>query len=139
MRILKFILFFTPFFAFSQAKLSAEAQKDFMQEMSAFSQNIETLSSDFTQTKHLEMMEDAAISKGKLFYKAPDVLKWEYTSPYDYKILFKGNQLFINDEGDKSVTNLSSNKIFEKIINLISGSINGKLLDDKDNFEYFLL
>ncbi len=135
MRILKFILIFIPVFAFSQAKLSTEVQQDFRKEMIAFSQKIETLSSDFTQTKHLEMMEDATISKGKLYYKAPNILKWEYNSPYDYKILFKGNRLFIDDEGDKSVTNLASNKIFEKIIDLISGSINGKLLDDEENFD----
>jgi len=33
------------------------------------------------------------------------------------------------------VTDLKSNKLFEKLVTLISGSINGKLLEDKKNFD----
>jgi outer membrane lipoprotein carrier protein len=63
------------------------------------------------------------------------VLKWEYRNPYNYKILFKDDQLIINDDGDKSVTDLKSNKLFEKLVSLISGSINGRLLEDKKNYD----
>ena len=118
-----------------QAPLSSSELKNFTQGVAIEAKNLESLSSDFVQTKYIQLMEDSAVSKGKLYYLSPNVLKWEYSAPYNYKILFKENQLFINDDGDKSVTSLRSNKLFEKLITLISGSINGKLLADRENFD----
>lgn len=114
----------------------SDAEKTrFMREVAVKANNLESLSSDFTQTKFIQLMEDKAVSKGKLFYKAPNILKWEYAIPYDYKILFRENQLHINDNGDKSVTNLKANKLMEKLVGLISGSVNGKLVADYENFD----
>jgi outer membrane lipoprotein carrier protein len=122
--------------AFSQdTPLTDAEQVRFMKEVAGKASDLESLSSDFTQTKFIQLMEDKAVSKGKLYYKAPNVLKWEYSSPYDYKVLFRENQLHINDNGDKSVTNLRANKLMEKLVGLISGSVNGKLVADYENFD----
>lgn len=135
MRILKIILFFLPALMLAQnSQLTNAEVKEFKQEVSKHAENLESLSSDFTQTKHMQLMEEEAVSEGKLFYRTPDVLKWEYHSPYNYKILFKEKELHINDDGEKSVTSLRSNKMFNKLLNLISGSVNGKLLEDPENF-----
>lgn len=135
MRILKIILFFLPAFMLAQNSQLTEAEvKEFKKEVSKHSENLESLSSEFTQTKHMQLMEEEAVSEGKLYYRTPDVLKWEYYSPYNYKILFKEKQLHINDDGEKSVTSLRSHKMFNKLLNLISGSVNGKLLEDPENF-----
>lgn len=134
--MLRIFLFLFTAIAFAQKGQLTDAEiSGFKQEVALLAENMETLSSDFTQTKHIQLMSNAAISTGKIYYKSPNILKWEYHKPYNYKILFRENQLFINDEGDKSVTNLTSNKLFEKLIGLISGSVNGKLLADNDNFE----
>lgn len=136
MRILKIFIFLFSVMAFSQdVSLSDAEQARFMKEVAIKANDLESLSSDFTQTKFIQLMEDKAVSKGKLYYKAPNVLKWEYSSPYDYKILFRENQLHINDNGDKSVTNLKANKLMEKLVSLISGSVNGKLVADYENFD----
>lgn len=135
MRILKIFLLFLPALIVAQnSQLSDMEVKEFKQEVSKHSENLESLSSEFTQTKHMQLMEEEAVSEGKLFYRTPDVLKWEYHTPYNYKILFKEKQLHINDDGDKSVTSLRSHKMFNKLLNLISGSVNGKLLEDPENF-----
>ena len=39
------------------------------------------LTADFTQTKSVAMMREPQVSQGKMVYRAPDYLKWEYTSP----------------------------------------------------------
>ena len=39
------------------------------------------LTADFTQTKSVAMIREPQVSKGKMVYRAPDYLKWEYTSP----------------------------------------------------------
>lgn len=116
-------------------ELSHNEVKHFKHEVSKNAENLESLSSDFIQTKHMQLMKDEAVSEGKLFYRTPDVLKWEYHTPYHYEILFMEKQLHINDDGEKSVTSLRSNKMFSKLLNLISGSVNGKLLEDPENFQ----
>lgn len=136
MRILKILVFFISAFAIGQkAPLSPPEISSFKQDVARQAKDLESLSSDFTQTKHIQLMKDTSISKGRLYYKSPNILKWEYQIPYNYKILFKENQLYINDDGEKSVTSLRSNKLFEKLVGLISGSVNGKLLEDPDNFD----
>ena len=136
MHILKTLIFLFSVVAIGQnTPLSEPEMKNFTQGVAIEAKNLESLSSDFVQTKYIQLMQESAVSSGKLYYKAPNVLKWEYSSPYNFMILFKENQLFINDNGDKSVTSLRSNKLFEKLVSLISGSVNGKLLADQENFD----
>lgn len=44
-------------------------------------EGIRTLEADFTQKKHLKILKAPLISKGRLYYKAPDLMRWEYFSP----------------------------------------------------------
>lgn len=135
MRILKLVVLLISVASFAQTPLTDTETIKFKEIVSKRSESLESLSSEFVQTKYIKMMKGAAISSGRLYYLAPDILKWEYSQPYNYKILFKDDKLFINDDGYKSVTDLKSNKLFEKLVTLISGSINGKLLEDKKNFD----
>lgn len=136
MRTIKFILFFVSAFAFAQqAPLSNSEIAIFKEDVASQAASLESLSGDFIQVKHMEFMEKEAVSKGKIYYNSPNILKWEYSSPYNYVILFKDKQVHINDNGNKSVTSVRSNKLFEKLINLISGSVNGQLLADMENFK----
>lgn len=135
MHILKLAVFFISVATLAQTPLTEAETIKFKEIVSKRSDALESLSSDFLQTKYIKMMKGAAISSGRLYYLAPDILKWEYRQPYNYKILFKDSKLFIDDDGYKSVTDLKSNKLFEKLVTLISGSINGKLLEDKKNYD----
>jgi outer membrane lipoprotein carrier protein len=136
MRTLKIFLFLLPTLVLAQhSKLTSMEVQSFKQEVANHADNLQTISSEFTQTKFMELMEHEAISEGKLYYQHPDMLKWEYNKPYNYKILFMDGQLYLDDNGKKSNTSLKSNKLFGKLVSLISGSINGKLLEDPENFD----
>lgn len=137
MRTIKFLILLFCFPMFSQqTPISAAAVNDFRQNVERQAEEINTMSGDFVQVKYIQMMQEEAVSAGKLYFKAPDVLKWEYFKPYNYKILFIDGKLYIDDEGEKSVTNLGANKLFDKLFSLISGSMNGKLLADTENFDF---
>ena len=137
MRIIRILLFLLSVTAVAQqTPISVSAVKDFRENVERQADDIQTMSGDFLQVKYMKMMQAEAVSTGKLYFKSPDILKWEYFKPYNYKILFKDAQLYINDEGEKSVTKLGSNKLFEKLFSLISGSMNGKLLADTENFDF---
>lgn len=136
MHILKFFIFFIAVAGIAQtSQISEKDLAVFKKEVAARANNLESLSCDFTQVKFIQLMDEKAVSKGRLFYNAPNVLKWEYSSPYNYQILFKENQLHVNDDGNKSVTNIRSNNLMEKLVGLISGSVNGKLITDHENFD----
>ncbi|HET8737302.1 MAG TPA: outer membrane lipoprotein carrier protein LolA [Pricia sp.] len=99
---------------------------------------VETITSNFTQYKHLDFLSDAIESKGKLAFRAPDLVKWEYVTPFSYSIIFKNNTLYINDDGNKSTLDLGGNKIFTQLNQLITASIRGDLFDEKQfDISYF--
>ena len=93
-----------------------------------------TIVSDFVQYKHLSFLDNDVETLGKLVFKAPNLIKWEYTSPYKYSVIFKEDQLFIDDEGDKSNIDIGSNKMFKSLNSLITNSVKGNMFDD-DAFE----
>lgn len=50
-------------------------------EIAESASQVETLSSDFTQEKHLSMLVKVLTSKGRFFYKHENRLRWELTDP----------------------------------------------------------
>ncbi len=89
-----------------------------------------TISSSFTQYKHLDFLTNDIESKGKMAFKAPDLVKWEYTEPFAYSVLFKDQKLYIDDAGQKSDMDLSSSKVFKQLNTLITASIRGDMFDE---------
>ncbi|WP_247672657.1 outer membrane lipoprotein carrier protein LolA [Aquimarina sp. MMG016] len=98
--------------------------------VSASALNSKTIVNTFTQLKHIDFLSNDIESKGDLYFKAPDVIKWSYTDPYEYSVIFKDKKLYINDAGKKSDVNLASNKVFKKLNDLIARSVSGDMLDD---------
>jgi outer membrane lipoprotein carrier protein len=125
-------------------KLSAQEQKMTAQEIVKFKETIEnqsksikSIKTDFVQLKHMDFLTKDIETSGKMFFKSPNMLNWQYTKPYQYSIIFKNNKVYINDQGNKSTVDAKS-KIFEKINKLIVGSVSGNMFDDKEfEMSYF--
>ncbi len=102
------------------------------------SNTTETIVSSFKQYKHLDFLSKDIISDGKLIFKAPNTIKWEYKTPFKYSVIFKNDQLLINDNGDKSQIDLSSNKSFKQLNSLIIKSVKGDMFDESQfKISYF--
>ena len=95
-------------------------------------QATKTITTDFVQYKHLDFLADDVKTSGKMVYKAPNLIKWEYTRPYQYSVIFKEDQLLINDGGTKSKVDIGNNKLFEKLNQLIVNSVKGSMFGDAD-------
>ncbi|AVR46415.1 outer membrane lipoprotein carrier protein LolA [Christiangramia fulva] len=133
MRIIKICLFLASISMFSQNPLSENAESNFKSAVVRKANNINSFSAEFIQVKHMKMMDENPQSKGRVYYKSPNMLKWEYTAPYDYQVLFKDSKLYLLENGELSEVDLSGNKLFAQIGELIAGSLNGKILEaDKD-------
>ena len=137
----KFLVLIILIFSF---KMSAQEQKMSAQEIVKFKETIEnqsksikTIKTDFVQIKHMDFLTKDIETSGKMYFKSPNLLNWQYTKPYQYSIIFKNNKVYINDQGNKSTVDAKS-KIFEKINKLIVGSVSGNMFDDKEfDISYF--
>lgn len=122
----------------AQTEMSSEDANILRTKVKQQAETVSTITSDFTQYKHLDFLADDIESSGKLAFMEPDLVKWEYVEPFSYAILFKDQTLYINDAGNKSNLDVGGNKIFEQLNRLIASSIRGDMFDDDNfNIEYF--
>lgn len=122
----------------AQTKMSMEESAILKAKVKAQANTINTLLSDFTQYKHLDFLSRDIITSGKLSFKSPNLVKWEYLAPFKYSILFKNEALLINDEGKKSNVDIGSNTMFKQLNTLIINSVKGDLFDENEfDITYF--
>lgn len=104
----------------------------FKEAVLAVSREIKTLSADFVQYKHMDFLSKDIETSGKMIFKEPTLLQWQYKKPYSYTIVFKNGKILINDEGKKSSVDVGNSKLFGKINTLIVGSVSGNMFDDRE-------
>lgn len=132
-----FILWSFSSFAQEQ-KLSTAEIVTFKKEVMQQSEKIKSLKTDFIQYKYLSFLSREIETSGNMVFQAPDLLNWKYTKPYQYSIVFRKGKIHINDQGNKTSFDASTNKMFEKINKLIVGSVSGNMFDDNEfTISYF--
>ena len=89
---------------------------------------------NFVQTKTLKLLGDKMTSKGRLCYRQPDKLRWEYTSPYSYTFIINGGKVQINKGGRNDVIDADKNKVFKEVARIMLNSVVGKSLTDSREF-----
>lgn len=111
------------------------AMKDvagFKAKLNQKNQTINTLVCDFVQEKSLSFMAQKVISKGTMKYKKPDMMKLEYTTPFQYIMsLYKG-KVIIKDNGKISKYDSKSNKVFKYVNDLMINAVQGNVADSKE-------
>ena len=55
--------------------------------------NVRSVKAEFLQKRHLQILTKPLLSDGKLFFYAPDSLRWEYLGPLRSVMLQKGNTI----------------------------------------------
>lgn len=115
-----------------ESKMSNAEIENFKKDIIADSKKIQTLTADFTQYKVMSFLDKPIVSKGKLYLQNPKAMRWNYIQPIDYNVIFNNGKIYINDEGKKSSVDLQGNKKFEKLNQLIVGSVSGNLFDTND-------
>lgn len=131
------LLFLIPLFAYTQEPMNASEVSAFRSRISTNIKDIRSIRADFVQTKHVRILNQPVSSSGQLYFENPGKLKWQYTKPYAYSVLFKDNRLYINEKGKKEQINLQDNRNFDKLGRLLSGTMNGDIFQDRDfNIEY---
>ncbi len=93
---------------------------------------LKTLCAQFTQEKTSSLLSEKVTQKGKLSYRSPKQLRWEYTSPKAMSVIFSNGKVLLKTA--KGTTN-NPNKMLNEMGGLIISTINGSFLTDNANFK----
>lgn len=118
----------------SQAALTSSQQQEIIEKINASASRMKSMSCSFTQTKHLSLLSDKMVSSGKMYYKQPNKLRWEYTAPYNYLFVFNGTKVYVGNKSKKDVIDTNTNKVFKEIARIMMSTVTGKALSNKTDF-----
>lgn len=116
---------------------STAEEKQINEKVSANATSMKTMTCSFEQIKELSFLNDKSISKGLLFYKKPNKIRWEYKHPYSYIFIMNGEKVILQSENNKNEINLNSSKQFQQISKIILGGVSGNGLMDSSDFRIF--
>jgi outer membrane lipoprotein carrier protein len=112
--------------------VTGTARTEIEKKIVAEAKKITSLQCKFEQEKASVLLTEKAISKGILMYKSPASLRWEYTEPNKYILVFHQGNASMKDEKGAVI---QANKMLKQLGNFIVSAINGKSLTDNENFQ----
>lgn len=92
----------------------------------------QTITSDFSQVKHMKMMNDKVSSKGKFYFKKEDKIRIEYTSPFQYLLVMSGGQIAVRDEHKTNKINTRNSKTMQSVNRVMMDCMRGTVFGNKD-------
>lgn len=102
----------------------------FKQRFAEVAQKTNSLKSDFTQEKELGMVSERIVSKGRFWFKKPNLLRMEYSKPFDYLMILNKDNVYIKDGQKESRVSTRSNKVFKQINKIVLDCIQGAALNN---------
>ena len=122
------------------APATSEQKQLMLEKISEASTKMESLICNFEQVKELSILEEKMLSKGKMYYRNDNCLRWEYITPYIYTFVLNDKTVMMQAENNaKNVIDVKSSRFFQEIIKIMMSGINGNGLTDEKNFsvDYF--
>ena len=117
------------------ASATPEQKQLMLRKITESSAKMESLICDFEQVKELSILEEKMISKGKMYYRNDNCLRWEYVSPYVYTFVLNDKTIMMQAENSKkNVIDINSSRFFQEIIKIMMNGVNGNGLTDTKNF-----
>ena len=84
--------------------LPAVAQPDARALLDDFARGLDSLSAEFSQITVDGSDEVVEESRGRMYFQAPDLIRWDYLEPFPQVIVADGEQLWHYDESLEQVT-----------------------------------
>lgn len=117
-----------------QTKLTAEQQKQIIEKIDQTASAMKGMQCDFVQTKRMKLLSKEMQSKGIMYFKRPNKLRWQYTAPYDYTFILNGDKVQIKSSKSTKNIDVQGNKMFRQITNIILNSVTGGSLKSSSDF-----
>jgi outer membrane lipoprotein carrier protein len=122
--------------AFGQSlrPMTAAQQKEIIAKITRIESTIRSIQCNFVQTKKLSMLNSKMVSKGRMTYRRPSSLRWEYKTPYQYIFVINGAKVQIKQGGKKNTIDVKSNRMFQEITRIMMNSVTGRNLSSSSDF-----
>lgn len=104
----------------------------FQQTLAKSTAALQSLQSDFVQTKHLSMLSDKIVSKGRFYYRQQDKVRIEYTTPFTYLLVMNGGQMLVQDEQKSSRVNTRNSKMMQSVNRIMIDCMRGSVFSNPD-------
>lgn len=121
--------------ALAQQPVGADESRKMVAEVCAAAAEMTSLQCDFVQVKQLSLLQTALTSKGKMYYRGGDRLRWEYTSPYTYTFVLNGDRVMLKSSEKTDVVSVRSSRMFQEIARIMLNSVTGRCLADESDFK----
>ncbi len=112
-----------------------QTEAHIVQKISRATAAMKTMQCDFTQTKHLKMLNEEMVSSGKMYYRQANQLRWEYVKPYSYIFVLNNDKVYIKNQKRQDVIDVNQNKLFKEITRIMMNSVVGNYLTDQKSFQ----
>lgn len=110
-------------------------QAEIIRKINATATSMKTMQADFVQTKHVKMLGDKLVSRGRMYYRQADRLRWEYTTPYAYTFVLNGQRVLLRKGQRSDVMDTKQNKMFREIARLMMNTVTGQSLTSGKDFK----
>jgi hypothetical protein len=124
----KFLIAIPLMFMCCLSQAQTHGAEEIIEKINIATSQMESMECSFVQTKHIALLSDKMVSKGKMYYSQPDKLRWEYVTPYTYTFILNENQVLLKNSNRSDVIDVEKNKMFKEIARLMMNSIMGKSL-----------
>lgn len=120
--------------ACAQTKVSPTQQKEVLEKIDKAASSMKSMQCDFTQTKRMKMLNKEMLSKGMMYFRHPNQLRWQYNTPYDYIFILNKEKVSIKSAKTTQNIDVQQNKMFRQITNIILNSITAGNLKNTADF-----
>ena len=121
--------------AWAQKPLTEAESQKVMAALTETAASMKTLQCRFVQEKTSSMLAEPSVAEGTMHFAAPNQLRWEYTSPYAFALVVKGERIVKVTDGKAEVLDGKSGRMYQGMVGLIMGSASGKKLFDTSVFD----
>ncbi len=104
----------------------------FKTQFTAAAQKMQTIKADFLQEKNLSLLSEKISSKGKFLFKKNNLVRMEYTEPFQYLVIINNNNVFVKDGQKENRISTKSNKLFQQINRMMVDCVQGTALSNPD-------
>ena len=101
--------------------------------------HMKTMQCDFVQTKQTKLLSAASVSQGRLYYRQPDRLRWEYVSPTAYTFQIDGQKVLMSDSRGSREVDIRRNRMYREMARLMTSIMSAQSLVDEQDFQVSLV
>ena len=104
----------------------------FKTQFAAAAQQTQSVKADFVQEKNLSLLSEKISSKGKFWFKKDNLVRMEYSQPFQYLVVINKNNVLVKDGQKENRISTKSNKLFQQINRMMVDCVQGAALNNPD-------